>query len=195
LYAELVSGQTSPAALGNNSVAIGSGATTGVSAPGSLAIGDQSLANLPGSMVQANGRFGNPGDAQAGRYLLRGITINSTATEIFIDGNGVGGSSVRLALKDNSTWSFTATVTGHRTDVGDGHAGYKFEGVIYRDAGAVTTAFQGTPIKTVLAESDAAWDANISVDTTNGSLKFTVAGEMSKQISWVTLVETVEITN
>lgn len=192
LYSENPSSPAPPSALGINSIALGSGAQTDVSAPNSLAIGEQSLARIRGGVVQANGRFGSSGDAQVGRYILRTHTINSTPTEAFIDGtNG----SVRLVLPDNSTWTFKATITGHRTDINNGHAGYTINGVIYRNSGANTTAIQGSIIKNVIAESNPAWDINITADSTNGSLKITVIGETAKTIRWVAYVETVEITN
>ena len=192
LYKELAASETPPSALGNNSVAIGSGATTAVTATGSLALGDQALANLPGGVVQASGRFGSSGDAQSGRYLLRTVTVNNSLTEVFIDGTG---GSQRLTLKDNSTWTFTITIAGHRTDAAGGHAGYKLDGVIYRDSGAATTALQGNAVKTLLAESNSPWDVTVSADASAGCLSVKVKGENSKIVRWVVLVETIEITN
>lgn len=192
LYDEQVNGFITPVAAALDSIALGSGAETQTGATGSLAIGLQSLARNQGGVVQASGRFASNGDAQAGRYLLRGTTINNTPQELFIDGTG---GAVRLNLPDDSTWTFKITVTGHRTDLGNGHAGYTAAGVIYRGSGAGSTSIQGSVQKTVLAESNPSWDININADTTNGSLRITVTGENSKIIRWVALVETVEITN
>jgi hypothetical protein len=192
LYSETSSTPTLPVSQGNNSIALGSGANTAVNAVGSLAIGDQSQANIPGCVVQASGRFGSSGDAQTGRYLLRTVTVNNTATESFVDGtNG----SVRLVLPDNSTWAFTATIAAHQTNASGGHAGYKIEGIVFRDSGVATTGIQGSVVKTVLGESHPVWDANLVADTTSGCLKVLVSGENTKIIRWVTLIETIEITN
>lgn len=189
LYTENFLTPTPPFASGVNSVAIGSGAQA--LSDNSLAIGDQSLTRIPNSIVYSGGRFGSTGDAQSGKYFLRTNTINGTSTEAFIDGtNG----SIRLTLTDDSTWSFSIMITAHQTN-GSGHAGYKFEGVIYRESGANTIAFQGSPIKTVLAESDPVWDANIQADTTNGSLRLNVIGETGKIIRWLGVIDTVELTN
>jgi len=192
LYAEKVNGFTQPVAAALDSVALGSGAETQTGANGSLAIGMQSLARVPGGVVQANGRFSNNGDAQAGRYLLRGNTISATPAELFINGTAGG---TRLTLPDDSTWTFRVTVTAHRTDLPNGHAGYTASGVIYRGSGAATTAILGSVQKVVLAESNPVWDINISADSVNGSLRILVTGEAGKIIRWVALVETVEITN
>lgn len=192
LYAENSSVYVTPVAAGTNSIALGDGAQTASGALDSLAIGNQSLARTRGGVVQASGRFSNSGDAQTGRYLLRSNTINAFPTELFVDGTA---GTVRLVLPDDATWTFKVTVTAHRTDVQDGHAGYIVAGVIYRGAGAATTGIQGKPNKTVLAESNPAWDINIGADSTNGSLNITVTGETGKTIRWLALIETVEVTN
>ena len=192
LYSESTSVFVAPIASGANSIALGDGAQTEASAVDSLAIGNQSLARTQGSVVQASGRFASTGDAQTGRYLMRSHTINALPVELFINGTAGG---VRLVLPDDSTWTFKVTITGHRTDASNGHAGYTAAGVIYRASGASTTAIQGSVQKTVLAESNQSWDINISADPTYGSLKITVTGEAGKTIRWVALVETVEVTN
>jgi len=192
LYDEKATGFVAPTAAATNSIALGSGAETQSGADGSLAIGLQSLARIQGGVVQANGRFASNGDAQTGRYLLRTNTISASPAEMFIDGTG---GSVRLTLPDDATWTFKITITGHRTDTGNGHAGYTAAGVIYRGSGAATTFIQGSVNKVVLAESNPVWDINISADPTNGSLKILVTGETGKIIRWLALVETVEITN
>lgn len=192
LYSENAVSYVAPVAAGQNSIALGDGAQTSSAATDSLAIGNQSLARTQGSVVQASGRFASTGDAQAGRYLLRTHTINNVATELFINGTAGG---ARLILPDDSTWTFKVTITGHRTDASNGHAGYTASGVIYRASGASTTTIQGSVQKTVLAESNPSWDINISADPINGSLRITVTGETGKTIRWVALVETVEVTN
>lgn len=189
---ENASSPNPPVADGINSIALGSGAHTDTEAPNSLAIGDQSLSRYPGSVVVANGRFGSAGDAQAGLYLLRTVTVNNVFTEAFFD--GTNGTS-RMVLPDDSTWTFTATITGHRQDAGDGHAGYKVEGVVYRGSGVASVAILGAPVMNVIAESNSAWDVKVAADTTNGSLRVTVKGEPGKIIRWVARVETVEVTN
>ena len=192
LYAENSSVFTTPVASATNSIALGDGAQTASGAVDSLAIGNQSLARTQGGVVQASGRFATTGDAQTGRYLLRSNTINAFPTELFIDGTA---GSVRLVLPDDCTWTYKITVTGHRTDIQDGHAGFTVDGVIYRASGAATTALQGKPNKVVLSRSNPAWDINISADSTHGSLSITVTGETGKTIRWLALVETVEVTN
>lgn len=192
LYTEYAVTPTPPNASGTNSVALGSGAHTSVDAANSTAIGDQSLARLFGSMAIANGRFGSTGDAQTCKYLLRSHTVNNAPTELYLD--GTGGSS-RLILPDDTTWMFTVKIVGHRTDASDGHAGYTFEGIAYRMAGAATVSMLGSTIKQVIAESNAPWDANIVADPTTGAIRVFVVGQANKTIRWLAVVDTVEITN
>jgi hypothetical protein len=190
LYAENPVSPSPPSATGVNSIALLSASSA--QAQDSLAIGPQSVARIQGSIVEANGRFASSGDAQAGRYLLRTITINNIPATLFVDGTG---GSVTLTMPDNSTWSFRITITGHRTDINDGHAGYEFKGVIYRDNGVGSTAILGRMSKTILAESNTPWDANVYADTVNGGFTITATGQAGKTIRWLALVETVEITN
>jgi len=192
LYGEHPVTPASPVAQGDNSIAIGTGASTETGATNSIALGNQSLARHQGALMFANGQFGSAGDIQVGKYLLRTVTVNGTDTEAYLNGTAGG---ERLVIPDGSTWTFTATATGHRTDTDDGHAGYRVEGVVYRQAGASTIAFQGTPVKTVLAESDVDWDIGITADTANGSLTVKVTGQTGKTIRWAVLVDTLEVTN
>lgn len=192
LYSEHSFNPAPPTAEGDNSIALGPGAETSTSAPNSLAFGLYSLARHRGSVIHANGRFGTSGDIQHGRYLMRTVSVGLFPTEMFLDGTS---GKERLILPDDSTWSFSIMVTGHRQDSNDGHAGYKFDGVIYRQAGLDTVSFQGSPVKTVIAESNQAWDININANQTYGALVLNVTGETSKIIRWAALIETLEVTN
>jgi hypothetical protein len=87
------------------------------------------------------------------------------------------------------------TVTAHRTDAGDGHAGYEILGVIYRQSGVSTTQFQGAPSIFQIASNNQVWSVSVIADNTNGCLGVYFTGESSKIIRWVALVETVEVTS
>jgi|SRR5271157_807785 len=183
-------GYISPSALGNNAVGIGYAANAG--ADKSLAIGEQSQSRIVGGVVQASGRFASTGDAQTGRYMVRTVTLNNSPTEAFVD--GVAG-SIRLVLDDNSTWTFRIMMTAQRTDASDGRAGYELKGVIYRITGAASVAIQGTVSSEQIGASNQPWKVTATADTVNGSLKIQVTGQNGKQIRWVALVETVEVTD
>jgi hypothetical protein len=190
LYRENPSTPTTPLVAGTNAVAIGSDS----SAPGTgtFAVGSGTSASIFGSKAFANGSFATAGDAQSGMYVLRNITTNNTATALFLDGTGA---SQRLVVGNNSVWTFDILVTARRTDATGGGAGYRFVGVIRKDATAGSTTFVGTPSKTVIGETDAAWDASVTANTTNGDLRVTVTGQNAKTIRWVAVVQTAEVTN
>lgn len=189
LYSENPSSPTQALAVGTNAVAIGNAAQA--NAVQSLAIGEQSLSRVRGSVVVASGRFGTQGDAQVGKYLVRGVTPGNAPQELLVDGNG---GNARVVLPDNSTWTFRATVTAHET-TGTDRAGFELTGVIYRNSGANTTAIQGKISTQVIGRSQSGWTAYVVPDTTFGALKVMVTGQTGKIIRWLAHIETVEVTN
>lgn len=190
LYKENASSPTTPSATGTNAIAQGSGSSA--SATNTYANGDGTAARIWGQKAFANGKFATAGDAQCGLYVLRNQTTNNTATELFLDGTGA---SQRIVLPNNSLFVFEVYVGGRRTDATGGGAGYSFIGVIKKDTTAGSTTFVGTPAKSILGETNANWNAAITADTTNGSIKVTVTGENGKNINWVATVKTTEVTN
>lgn len=190
LYSENPVLATAAISSGENAVAIGYGSDA--SAARSLAVGEQSLTRIPGSVMVASGRFGTQGDAQIGKYLVRGTTPSNAPTELLVDGTG---GSTRLVVPDDSTWTFRATITGHETTGNGGHAGFEIVGVIYRGAGAASTTMQGAPNVSIVGRKDSAWKAAATADTVNGALKITVTGQNGKIIRWLAHVETVEVSN
>ncbi len=188
LYAENPSTVVAPDASGDNAVAIGSGSAS--TADGTFAVGDGSSASIFGQRAYANGSFATAGDAQHGVYVARGITTDATLTELFLDGT-----SVQLVVPANAVFMFDILVAARRTDTTGGGAAYRFVGAARRDATAGSVTFIGTPSKTVVGETNAAWDAAVSVDTSTGAFRVLVTGEAAKTIRWVATVMTTEVTN
>ena len=189
-YSENFAGGGPAVATGNDSVALGS--LSDAQAVRSLAIGEHSVARVPGGINMAAGRIQTSGDAQTGTYIMKAVTTNALSKELFIDGPS---GTQRAVLQDDSTWMFTIHLTAHRTDATGGHAGWFIKGVVYRGAGAATTAMQGVAHKEIIARSNAAWDVNIGVNTVDGGLQVLVTGEAGKTIRWLARVETAELTN
>lgn len=127
------------------------------------------------------------------KIITVATTTNATPTTLTTD-NSLPNTVNQLILENDSTYTFTILVTARRLDADDESAGYKFEGVIDRNATPASVAFVGVPIKTVLAEDSTAWDCNIIADTTNGALSIVATGESSKTIKWAAVCETAEIT-
>lgn len=176
LYAENASSPVAPSATGTNAIALGSG----------------SKQTNHGGLAHAGGYFTGSGDAQEGFYVLRGITTNNSATDLFLDG---AGGSQRLVFPNNSVATFDILIAARRTDATGGGAGYRFVGVIKKDGTAGSNTIVGAVSKTVIGETNMAWDATVTADTTNGNLRITVTGENSKTIRWVATVRTSEVTN
>ena len=190
LYKEYPESPVAPEATGVNSVAVGSNSSsTGV---GSFAQGDGSNASIYGQRAFANGNFSSPGDAQHGVYVLRNITTNSAVTEMFLDGPS---GTQTLVIPNNSVVTFSIIVAARRTDAVNGGAGYRFDGVIMKDDTSDSISFIGIPSKTILGETNMAWDAVISANTISGYLQINVIGETGKTIRWVATVLTTETTN
>jgi len=188
LYRENPSTPTTPSATGTNAVAIGSGSSA--TATGSFAEGAGTNARIFGQKAYANGSFATAGDAQHGVYVARNITTTNASTELFLDG-----SATQLVMPNNSVFTFDILVAARRTDATGGGAAYRFVGVAKKDATAGSVTFVGTPSKTVVGETNAAWDAAVSVDTTTGAFRVTVTGENAKTIRWVATIQTTEVTN
>ena len=188
LYVENPVTPTAPVASGANAVAIGSGSSA--TAVGAFAEGAGSSASVFGQKAFANGSFATAGDAQRGLYVARNITTDATLTELFLDG-----SAIQLVMPNNSVFTFDILVAARRTDATGGGAAYRFVGVARKDTTSGSVTFIGTPSKTVIGETNTAWDAAVSADTTSGSFRVRVTGEAAKTIRWVATIQTTEVTN
>ena len=141
-----------------------------------------------GAVVQRNGDFGTIGDAQVVNYILRVTTVNTSATEMFLDGTG---GSERMVIPTDSTWTFRALVVGRR-NLADEAAGYSVTGCITSDGADVVTLI-GTNTEDFANEDTAGWGVTFSADDTNNSLKCEVTG--TAQVDWVANVQVVQVTN
>lgn len=188
LYVENPVSAVAPVASGDNAVAVGSGSSA--TAEAGFAVGAGSSARIEGQKAFANGSFATAGDAQHGVYVARNITTDATVTELFLDG-----AATQLVMPDNSLFTFDIMVAGRRTDATGGGAGYRFVGVARKDATSGSVTFVGTPSKTVIGETNTAWDAAVAVDTATGAIKVSVTGESAKTIRWVATILTTEVTN
>jgi hypothetical protein len=145
--------------------------------------GGSAKASLYGQMAYASGEFYNPGDAQAGLYVLRNSTYLTSQVELFLDG-----ASERLVLASGRTLTFDILVVA-RTPGGQS-AGYSVQGIIENYAGF--TNFIGTPTVTTLGE-DRDWDVTVEADDTNDALVIKVVDEQDYNVRWVATVRTVEV--
>ena len=172
-------------ASGENSVITGGRDNTASGDYSSVLGGYGAVADHYGQSSHASGFFSSAGDAQKSQLLARIETINNTPAEMFLDG-----SSARLTLVDQDAWLFKVYIIARRQDANNEGAAWEFTGAIDRNGS--TTALIGTRQKNIIA-NDSGWDAEVSADDTNESLKIEVTGENSKTIWWVARIELTEV--
>jgi len=195
LYRENPSSPTTPVASGTNAIAIGSGARS--TSVFGHSIGPGANASIYGQKALANGQFAVSGDAQHGIYVLRQQTsdvFGQSAIEMFLDG-AAGTGTARIVMPNNSVFTFDILVAARRALVTGGAAAYRFVGAVKRDTTDGSVAFVGIPSKTIIGETNAAWNASLVVNTSAGIGGFTVnvTGEAGKTIFWVATVLTTEV--
>lgn len=177
--------------------AIGGGANNTVNSqfgtiPGGYAATTRGVIGL---MAYASGFIDTGGDAQMGRYVMRGKTTDATAKTLTTDNAGAGTNN-QVVLPNNATYDFNGRLSARNTSNGDS-ASFVFSGVIRRGANAAATALVAT-VTPAFGQNDtgaATWACAVTADTTNGGLKIAVTGVAATTIKWVCAVETVETTN
>jgi hypothetical protein len=114
-----------------------------------------------------------PQDLQL-RHTVVGQTTDATATNI-----------LTLTLPDESAYFMGAKVVGRQSDTSN-RACYNREALVYRNAGGGAT-IQGSVSDVTTIESDANWNATITVSGNNASV--TVTGIAATTINWKAEVE------
>ena len=109
-------------------------------------------------------------------------------------GTGAANTTNQLTLKNNSAITFKATCVAGVTGAGNTKV-WELRGALKEGANAASTALVGSVIKDVIAYDSgaAAWDIDITADTTNGAIKVEVTGQASTTIRWVCTVEATEM--
>ena len=157
--------------------------------PTGVMVGTSGWLYNDGQTTLSHGNFTDNGDAQNSSYVLRTSTTNDTFTTI-----ANNGSSIRLS--NNRTFMFTANIVARRTN-GQDNAAYKLEGIIANDG--YGASILGTPVKTILYESDSSWDVqaiivSVNVDSdTSDDLLIQGKGAASKNINWVCKLDLLEV--
>lgn len=140
---------------------------------------------LFGQTAHASGSFNEDGDAQSSEYILRNVTTDATATELFLDG-----ASERLTIPVNRTMAFEIYLVARR-DAHSQSAGYLFRGVIKNDNGA--TSFVPSYTVFTLGEDNPAWDATLLASDLYDALIIQVSGAEDANIRWIATVHAVEV--
>lgn len=166
----------------SNTVSLGSGAGSVV------AFGRYVNATFTGSLNYSSGsNNGSPaagaGDAQAISVVLRAVTTNASATEMFVN------TSERLVVPADGAWCFTAHVIGKNISTNE-TSGYIRAGVIERNGS--TTAIVGS-ITSIHSAADGSTAISVTADDTNESLLIQVTGVLYNTYWWVARVDLVQV--
>lgn len=115
--------------------------------------------------------------ARHDNYVMCVETTNETTTEALLVGGG------RVTIEDNSTLMYEAHVIG---STGTHKYGIRLKGIADRTSG--TLSLIGSPSRETLTENEYSWTADVEVDATNNSLKFTVVGNELNAVHWTIFV-------
>ena len=149
--------------------------------------GIDGVASLYGEEARSSGKFNTSGDAQIRNFILRNKTSNNHIVNLFLNG-----STQEIVVPENSTWVYTIKIVGRNASDTES-AGYKIEGVI---ESSPLGALLLSKSKTVLAEDNANWDVDVSIDETGASPIFRITTTVESDqndVSWVAYVEVVQV--
>ena len=146
--------------------------------------GYRAVANKYGQNAYASGRFATDGDAQTSVFVARRQTGAAGWTTLYLDASTQG-----LTIPNNATWTFRIIIVGKQSGGTTNGAGYKIEGVVTNNGG--TASFIGTPTVTTIAESNASYNARVTVSGANLVVQVEGAGNA---LRWVARIETAEVT-
>jgi hypothetical protein len=182
-----VSGGTNNNASGSDSTVSGGRINNASGQYATVVGGIDGVASLYGEEARSSGKFNTSGDAQIRNFILRNKTSNNHIINLFLNG-----SSQEIVVPENSTWVYTIKIVG-RSSSDTESAGYKIEGVM--ESSPLGTLLLSES-KTVLAEDNANWDVDVSIDETGASPIFRITTTVESDqndVSWVAYVEVVQV--
>ena len=170
--------------------------TQGITATTGLIVGVSGLHHQSGTIVHSTeaawGDF--PGNAQNSINLLTGKTTNATFTSLPMNNGMYSG----VKLPSNKTFFADVNIVGRRTNGGQTnkqHAAYQLKACITNDA--FGRAVVGSVNKTVIAESNSAWDVQLAfAGGGSGQTDFLLVqckGAASTNVNWVAKVDLLEV--
>jgi hypothetical protein len=141
-----------------------------------------------GQSVRSEGYFDTTGDAQHSQFILRTSTTNNSWSP-FKNNN-----TDAILLASNRTFSFSVNIVARATNA-NANAAYKLEGLLFNDGYGASIV--GTPIKTILGETDTSWDIRASISGGGSGLSdyllLEASGSNSYNINWLAKVDLLEV--
>lgn len=181
----------SPTADGAFSVALGQNSLSSGYASTALSFGD--TRGIAYSFALSSRPTGNAPNRFMLFMLVVGInTTDATSTKLASNVNPAGTDNQLIVPSDTSIF-FTVRVTARVSN--SNSSAWEIKGLIKKDATNASTAFIGTPTKTLIAQTAgaAAWDCSVIADTTNGALSVNAIGVAATAIRWGATITTSEV--
>lgn len=129
---------------------------------------------------------------QTSKIVLSRLTIGAV-TEVLTTDESTPNATNQLILPDDSSYFFSILIVARRADADNESAGYKFEGVVERNAGASTVNIVGSTQTSVWNKTSNNWNCEIVTDNINGGISIRATGETNKSIRWKATVWTTEV--
>ena len=172
--------------------------TKGITATTGLNVGVSGLLHQSGTIVHSTEAvFGDfPGNAQNSLNLLTGRTTDANFTSLTMNNTMYSG----VRLPSNKTFFADVNIVGRRTNTGNTaggrqHAAYELKACLHNDA--YGRAVIGSITKTVIAESNSAWDVQLAfAGAGSGQTDFLLVqckGAASTNVNWVAKVDLLEV--
>lgn len=213
--AAAIGGGSNNQATGTRAVVAGGGVNTAGGADSWIPGGLQATTRTQfGRGAWSSGRFSSNGDAQAGEFVLRGITTNGATLRLTADAAAPSALNT-LNLPNNASCMLKLLVVAQQTGgsaglVGDA-AAWELSLLAIRGADAASTALlgayaiattgstlasyaAGAPIPPGPRSGGGAWRVAVAVDTAQGGIALSATGEANKTIRWVARALSVEVT-
>ncbi len=183
-----VGGGSFNVASSDNSVIAGGESNNASGRYASVSGGQGANARLYGQTANAAGSFsGISGTAQATQYVLRNRTTNANQSWLYLDGV-----AAQLVFEPGRAGLLDVQVVGFAEGTGFS-ASYAFKchySVVTGGAAIQPTGCN----KTVIYESEATWDANVSfAPGTTSAFGISVSGLVGRNIRWVATVRATEV--
>ena len=192
---QLVRAVQGQVASGVNSVLVG-GANNLASGAYSRVIGGQ-FANTRG-LLGADAWAGNgevSGRHQTINMILRGTTVGVASATLTADAAAPGLANM-LTLQDNSTAFVRVRVAAKESAAAANAKSFSFEAMLYRGAGAASTALVGSPSITAVGSMPGTLTVTCAADTAIGGMTLGVSsGPGNATIKYAALVELIEVVN
>ena len=152
----------------------------------SFALGQQAKATKYGEFAFSNGNFDEQGDSQYSMLMARGTSKNASPIKLKID------NSDKIVEFDlGSTVFFTVNVVG----AGDTKfISNEIRGIARRSiTQGGQLSFLNPPSKSIYAHSNLSYSINVTISTSDNSLKIECVGDADEEMNWFAKIDLIKI--